>query len=521
MVKAVVFELKRDFNKEFIDLEKFKEDQIYAIKEKNELITELLENLKQSEKLFEPEGHILEDPEHILTVKDDEIKVERYLTKEERAALEEERRRQAEREALLKGDNVGQRGLKTMLGGTELVLKKDKNVIDQELVREDWMNKPEEEMTDEERAKLKEFEKREKEFKDKQRKAWEQELKKLKGEIVDIQLRFEERLLTLFKKKLFVDVRIKEQELYLIRLVIMLHDARETRYDEKKFRAEVERLEREKAEKEELINTFRGFSQDLDARFSDDAPMKDQEKELRKLFPDANYKQILNFVKTGKAKKAAIPGEINPREVELSKNIIDIDPFSGIDKNRVKEILKEEEELEQYDFEKDNVAGLEEDQFERLVQERHNRAEMEKGKSKLQSEIEQLQSHINFLEDNYKEIEDQFEGQVIAQKKAADRIQKIKYNFETIVYLKQGLVEVPQLPVATDFKDAILVNKDVVDLENNEIKKKGIAKVDLMNRISEFKTGLKRVRYQTQRLDLEIKDFEERAKDVQLYRVTK
>ena len=52
--------------------------------------------------------------------------------------------------------------------------------------------------------------------------------------------------------------------------------------------------------------------------------------------------------------------------------------------------MKEEEELEQYDFEKDNVAGLEEDQFERLVQERHNRAEMEKGKSKLQSEIEQL-----------------------------------------------------------------------------------------------------------------------------------
>jgi hypothetical protein len=42
-----------------------------------------------------------------------------------------------------------------------------------------------------------------------------------------------------------------------------------------------------------------------------------------------------------------------------------------------------------------------------------------------------------------------------------------------------------------------------------------------MNAISEFKTGLKRVKYQKERLDLEIKDFEERAKDVQLYRVTK
>jgi len=41
-----------------------------------------------------------------------------------------------------------------------------------------------------------------------------------------------------------------------------------------------------------------------------------------------------------------------------------------------------------------------------------------------------------------------------------------------------------------------------------------------MNRISEFKTGLKRVRYENKKLKLEILDFEERAKDVQLYRVT-
>jgi hypothetical protein len=58
----------------------------------------------------------------------------------------------------LKGDNVGQRGLKTMLGGTELILKKDKGNIETELIREDWMNKPVEEMTNEEQEKLKEFE---------------------------------------------------------------------------------------------------------------------------------------------------------------------------------------------------------------------------------------------------------------------------------------------------------------------------------------------------------------------------
>lgn len=181
------------------------------------------------------------------------------MTKEERAKLEEERRKQEERERALQGDNVGQRGLKSMMGGTELNLKKDQNMIQTELVREEWMNKPYDEMNDEEKLKFKEFEIKEKEFKEKQRKAWEQELKKIKGDIIEIQLRFEERILTLFKKKLFFDVRVMEQELYIIRLTIMLHDGKETVVDQKKYFEEREKLEGELKHKEEMIQTFYNF----------------------------------------------------------------------------------------------------------------------------------------------------------------------------------------------------------------------------------------------------------------------
>ena len=44
------------------------------------------------------------------------------------------------------------RGLKTMMGGTELIMKKEKNKLQEELVREDWMNtKKEEDMTEDEK----------------------------------------------------------------------------------------------------------------------------------------------------------------------------------------------------------------------------------------------------------------------------------------------------------------------------------------------------------------------------------
>jgi len=173
MIKAVVFELKKDFNTEFAALQNNKEDQLLTIQEKNEAIMDLLQNLNISEELFAPKSHDLENPEAILSVDPSEIKVEKYYTKEERAQQEEERRIREAKEAARSGDTIQTRGLKTMMGGTELNLQKKKNEIDESLQREDWMNKPVEEMTDEEKAKLKDFETRLKEFKEKQKKAWE------------------------------------------------------------------------------------------------------------------------------------------------------------------------------------------------------------------------------------------------------------------------------------------------------------------------------------------------------------
>ena len=102
-------------------------------------------------------------------MKDSDIKVEKYLTKAEREKLAEEERIRLEREAAARGDNVGSRGLRQMMGGLDLILKKDKDNDDDTPEREEWMNKPEEEMTDEEKQKFKEFLQKEKDIKEKQR----------------------------------------------------------------------------------------------------------------------------------------------------------------------------------------------------------------------------------------------------------------------------------------------------------------------------------------------------------------
>ena len=60
------------------------------------------------------------------------------------------------------------------------------------------------------------------------------------------------------------------------------------------------------------------------------------------------------------------------------------DPFSLFDKDRVKTVIKEEDEKEVYSYDKDNIGGLNEEDFEKLVQERQLRIQFEKEKQKCQ-----------------------------------------------------------------------------------------------------------------------------------------
>jgi hypothetical protein len=103
------------------------------------------------------------------------------------------------------------------------------------------------------------------------------------------------------------------------------------------------------------------------------------------MFKDApNKNQIINFVRQGRAKKAAVPigGEPTPREVELMGRVVLSDPYSAFDREKIKGILKEEDEQETYSYEKDNIGGLNEEEFEKLISERMLRIKFEKEKTK-------------------------------------------------------------------------------------------------------------------------------------------
>ena len=97
------------------------------------------------------------------------------------------------------------------------------------------------------------------------------------------------------------------------------------------------------------------------------------------------------------------------REQELLKNIVELDPFSGIDKTGIKEILKEEDERENY-TRADKIGELHDEDWDKLVNQRQIRVLMDKDKTSLQNKIKQVQEHMNYLETQYTDIDEQYEA---------------------------------------------------------------------------------------------------------------
>ena len=68
--------------------------------------------MEREKDLFEGKENLLEHPEYVLSVKPSEIPFQKYLSKEEKDRLEQERLKEEERKKAMMADDYGQRGVK-------------------------------------------------------------------------------------------------------------------------------------------------------------------------------------------------------------------------------------------------------------------------------------------------------------------------------------------------------------------------------------------------------------------------
>lgn len=117
-MQNIIFKIKQNFNKEFNKMMKMRQSQNELINDKNKRIIEICEELKRANETILTNKNILENPDTILEVHPNEIPFARYLSREERHKLEQERLKEEERLRKLAEDDSSQRALGKMMGGT-------------------------------------------------------------------------------------------------------------------------------------------------------------------------------------------------------------------------------------------------------------------------------------------------------------------------------------------------------------------------------------------------------------------
>lgn len=95
------------------------------------------------------------------------------------------------------------------------------------------------------------------------------------------------------------------------------------------------------------------------------------------------------------------------------------------------------------------------------------------------------------------------------------------FDIEILFKLKQGQVEVQQAAVVTDYSDAVVIDKEVVESRNRRILQLGQEKVGTLGTTKEFRKKLNLIHWEHKMLEMQTLDLEERTKDVHMLRVTK
>mmetsp|Transcript_129464 Transcript_129464/g.224872 ORF Transcript_129464/g.224872 Transcript_129464/m.224872 type:complete len:1745 (+) Transcript_129464:81-5315(+) len=562
LLQSLAAEYRAAFNELFEACQGKKKEAIETIREKIVMIKRILGELQLMEEIEEPQSHPAEVADAVLEVADSEISVEKWISEEEKKAMAEAAAREEERLRQLRENDAGQRALMQMMGGT-LKTKKDLSALEIVLEKEAWMDQiPYDDMTEVQRQAVKEFEEKEKalaEEQDKYRKQLEADVKKARLDVQEAMQQFEVTLKELHHQRFAHDAKVFCQDLYCVRLQLALLQSVEDSFVLKQlikdgleantkleghndtleaFKEQVAAMRERQDERlrhEKEVASAQHFRQ----QFANSGLESDAISALLSIFrrkrggaadPASAAKKRTSQV--GRDSVSTSPGmehrkSASALDVEATEEAIPVDPYDRVsvgdpyaDLGVPVDPAKEEQHVEE-DIGDERPETVDEQNFNRMLELRAERyqaeVDVQKGHA-VKLEMEGLLSHFKKERDDCQAEYDRLQSELTEHRQLMDRE---LYDIEILFKLKQGQVEVPQAAVVTDYSDAVVIDKEVVESRNRRILELGKEKVGTLDTTKEFRKKLNLIHWEHKMLALQTSDLEERTKDVHMLRVTK
>lgn len=154
-LRQIIREIREEFNQIFQTHKKQKIKTLDKIEDNNQKIAELQQELNQETLIFTYRKELIQDIKRVFILAKEEVTFEKFISerqkKDEQVALENEEKRLKE----ILRDDTNLRALKQMMNNT--IEEQKQKMIGQIDEMEDWMSKPKDQMSEEEKQKLIEF----------------------------------------------------------------------------------------------------------------------------------------------------------------------------------------------------------------------------------------------------------------------------------------------------------------------------------------------------------------------------
>ncbi|XP_068953496.1 cilia- and flagella-associated protein 43-like [Petaurus breviceps papuanus] len=514
LLKDIIYNIKSTFNNEFFATFQQKKLEIARVREKNIRIQEIITDLELGEEVWQPEIEDCEKPDLVLTVEDDEIKIEKYLPPWKRekaaiaAALELEQRLLAER------NNSRRRALMEMMNGVLEVKKEDilKMVVPQPSF---MIYKVGEVWNEEERRQAKEYEKKVKELneeKDKYRKSLDAELRKIQGFIQEMTQAFDETLKRLFDRKVEAEMVINQEELKITNLVfsLLLDEELSTRELGLNNFLERKQLEKKNTSKEVFMarDEVDAYRESYDNLVAEDKVI---ERGFKKEFAELSINHAELLYKLFKRR---------PRMPRHRGHVEYTTPYGNhlgpgkIKRDNLAHIMKAMDDL---DAPHHMPEGLDPGVWRYFCAARRTKIENEHRVKKKATDLLEMQAFLRRrTEDDEKvqmEIENIFQELYVLQK------DKSIYQVDIIVQflLTQGQVETENFHFLLEFSDCVIVTRNLIEELNNSIRAQGQRKVTNMIENKKYHKGIFQIEWEHKKMEMEMEDLNQKAWDIQMF----
>ena len=591
LLRKLALEKKVNFNKLFNESFDRKQSDSARIGDFNTRIEELSHDLARLAALdsidvsdmvdvepFAPELKPPEQPETFLTVTDAEVGVSKYVSPEELAQLEEERRAEEARRNARKKDPF-ERALTEMMGGTLDKARQEEEAV---LEKPEWMLGDPKLFTEDQVKLVKEFEAKEAfilEEREKKRKGLETELRKIRADIAEVSEKFDESLQTLLDTRHDLETEIHQIDFRIIALTYAIDKATSTdEIREAALVAELQELGERTMETTAAVTEFRAqlsaAHQKVDEKAAEDRAL---EKSFKRDFAECeeDFDTLVKLFRRRVAIKDRDPrspdkgpappqgrrGSVMMKGGQRRASIMNLQAQQKQIEAQIEAQIKHTQRMSQEDDDLDDLAspvdpedpwfgamqakraearaaalaarveplnpsydwpeGLDPEWWEKLNAARETKIASEAAVKAELATVAEMEKYMLKLADEDEELKATSDTVLRNLTVLRETREQSFWDLHVPLALKQGQVEILVPLTSSDVSDAIFLERAVVEEQNEVIKRHGSQKVDVLQAIKDFKKGIYDAQWENQKCNMLEEDWIEKTKEFQLLRVTK